>query len=256
MQHPGKSRGFTLIELLVVIAIIAILAAILFPVFAKAREKARQTSCLSNEKQLGLGFLQYAQDYDEFYPGRTIKNTPDVPNWAYAIYPYVKSTGVYQCPDATVPLDSYSYNYRITNYTYNPAIPACIGTPLAAFVSSANTVVIFEGQEGGPTPYLDPATGKPRNPSTDPLAGNVADNGWQIGKSCNAPYQVGISWHDPAAAQNSPQNRLNYLAADGHVKNLTASAVSFSNGGVVANQQPPDALQSGVAMTTMVDATK
>ncbi len=60
-----KHRGFTLIELLVVIAIIAILAAILFPVFARAREKARQTSCLSNVKQLGLGFLMYAQDYDE-----------------------------------------------------------------------------------------------------------------------------------------------------------------------------------------------
>ncbi|MEN6304741.1 MAG: prepilin-type N-terminal cleavage/methylation domain-containing protein, partial [Armatimonadia bacterium] len=63
-----KRRGFTLIELLVVIAIIAILAAILFPVFAKAREKARQSSCLSNMKQMGLACLQYAQDYDEVLP--------------------------------------------------------------------------------------------------------------------------------------------------------------------------------------------
>ena len=63
-----QRRGFTLIELLVVIAIIAILAAILFPVFAKAREKARQITCTSNEKQLGLAFLQYVQDYDETYP--------------------------------------------------------------------------------------------------------------------------------------------------------------------------------------------
>src|SRR3984893_11508515 len=64
----NKSNGFTLIELLVVIAIIAILAAILFPVFAKVREKARQSSCASNEKQLGLAFAQYTQDYDEKLP--------------------------------------------------------------------------------------------------------------------------------------------------------------------------------------------
>src|SRR5947208_16218835 len=65
-----QKRGFTLIELLVVIAIIAILAAILFPVFAQAREKARQTTCLSNLKQLGLGFRMYLQDYDDTFPGR------------------------------------------------------------------------------------------------------------------------------------------------------------------------------------------
>ena len=84
-------KGFTLIELLVVIAIIAILAAILFPVFAKAREKARQTTCASNEKQLGIAFMQYVQDYDESYPYSE--------NWAYCLYPYVKSVGAYVCPD-------------------------------------------------------------------------------------------------------------------------------------------------------------
>lgn len=92
------SRGFTLIELLVVIAIIAILAAILFPVFAQARAKARQVSCLSNEKQIGLGIMQYTQDYDETAPlFRIIPDgawwTSRMMNWKDLIYPYVKSGG-------------------------------------------------------------------------------------------------------------------------------------------------------------------
>ena len=105
----SKHHGFTLIELLVVIAIIAILAAILFPVFAKAREKARQTSCLSNEKQIGLGLIQYSQDYDEMLTKAWYGNAgynPSDPNpastkykWMDAIYPYVKSTQVFTCPD-------------------------------------------------------------------------------------------------------------------------------------------------------------
>ncbi|MEN6301891.1 MAG: DUF1559 domain-containing protein [Armatimonadia bacterium] len=102
-------RGFTLIELLVVIAIIAILAAILFPVFAKAREKARQSSCLSNEKQIGLAVMQYCQDYDERYcsvyddglgypAGRII--------WADKITPYIKNRQVFVCPSQSIDIMS------------------------------------------------------------------------------------------------------------------------------------------------------
>jgi prepilin-type N-terminal cleavage/methylation domain-containing protein len=129
MKHQKKSAGgFTLIELLVVVAIISLLAAILFPVFARARENARRASCLSNMKQIGLGFMMYVQDYDgrfpfaayhpiggsnqpvnlqtdTSYPGYVIGHYNNSGatltryiTWMDMIYPYVKSTQVFQCP--------------------------------------------------------------------------------------------------------------------------------------------------------------
>ena len=94
-RHASK-KAFTLIELLVVIAIIAILAAILFPVFARARENARRASCQSNLKQIGLGLVQYTQDYDERYP-QAIDTNYNMP-WQLAVQPYMKSTQVFMCP--------------------------------------------------------------------------------------------------------------------------------------------------------------
>ena len=95
-------QGFTLIELLVVIAIIAILAAILFPVFARARENARKSNCQSNLKQIGLALRSYSQDYDERYPCyRFFDNIPEVTySWRIALLPYVKNRGIFVCPSA------------------------------------------------------------------------------------------------------------------------------------------------------------
>ena len=105
--------GFTLIELLVVIAIIAILAAILFPVFARAREKARQTSCLSNVRQLATATDMYVQDYDESFPKGLMLNAPPWTCWMNVIDPYVKNHQMFRCPSlrrnsttATVPIFS------------------------------------------------------------------------------------------------------------------------------------------------------
>jgi prepilin-type N-terminal cleavage/methylation domain-containing protein/prepilin-type processing-associated H-X9-DG protein len=125
-----RRNGFTLIELLVVIAIIAILAAILFPVFAQAREKARQASCLSNGKQIGLANRMYAQDYDETNVGsysypNTWRQCPQL-IWADLLQPYVKNTQLFACPSAP------RHNYVDDNGRAGCAIIASMygGTPL------------------------------------------------------------------------------------------------------------------------------
>jgi prepilin-type N-terminal cleavage/methylation domain-containing protein len=126
LLSPATSRrrtGFTLIELLVVIAIIAILASILFPVFARARENARRTSCLSNSKQLGLALMQYAQDYDERLPLVTNVNTnnSNVWKWMDGLFVYTKSTTVFTCPSA-------QEEYGSTNSAqYHVYRPLCTG---------------------------------------------------------------------------------------------------------------------------------
>ena len=140
-------KGFTLIELLVVIAIIAILAAILFPVFAQAREKARQTSCLSNLKQIGTGIILYADDYEEELPPRIIglplNEDPSYPRlalanetqdwtaagnarwWTYmdSLFPYVKNVQLFVCPSVGKKISSYGYNVFLGGWYCNGDVP-------------------------------------------------------------------------------------------------------------------------------------
>src|SRR5688500_4031683 len=130
-------RGFTLIELLVVIAIIAILAAILFPVFARARENARRSACQSNLKQIGLGLMQYLQDYDERSPGiwagnqgyDPSDNTPGQQKWKWmdATYPYVKSEQIYDCPSRALASSRYVYQGTLPANTTSVAYGSYVG---------------------------------------------------------------------------------------------------------------------------------
>jgi len=154
--------AFTLIELLVVIAIIAILAAILFPVFAQARDKARAASCLSNTKQMGLGITMYAQDYDETYPqaywyANDLNGANGYNQWSGLIQPYVKNVGIFVCPsdpnkglrptnpglDNQAPRISYVANAAVLPRKRRSIDPANVAS-VAAVDFPADTIVVAE----------------------------------------------------------------------------------------------------------------
>ena len=194
----SERSGFTLIELLVVIAIIAILAAILFPVFAKVREKARQTSCASNMKQLGLAIMQYTQDNDEHYPDGYDGQTTDVTQgkllyWPAAIFPYVKSYGAYQCPDNPHSSQigcAYIYNNHALNMT-----------SLASVDSPAQIIMLADG---GTTPYW-------ADPAKDPKNVNTAHG-------LNSDYTIWLSVGRVIEdSQARHTDHANLAFADGHV---------------------------------------
>lgn len=148
-------KAFTLIELLVVIAIIAILAAILFPVFARARENARRASCQSNMKQTAIAFTMYAQDYDEQMPsGKLLSGEYRGQGWAGQIAPYAKSIQVFRCPSDPTPVGN-----PVLSYAYNSAIPYKIngynGPNIAAFNAPSKTLMLFEISGSTFNPTID-----------------------------------------------------------------------------------------------------
>ena len=226
-----KFSGFTLIELLVVIAIIAILAAILFPVFARARENARRSSCQSNLKQIGLGILQYTQDYDEMLPPGRNTTTPftNAP-WHVLVQPYVKSYQLFRCPSNTskgamqdttgpaplalgVPVEGIARSYQVNGGINDDFAPASslpggynrpfaqenTGTGIALLNFPATTIAVHE-QAGGEYEAFSYNTGK--------IDGN--------GTNSTGDYY----------AFTNHLTMTNFLFIDGHVKSLKPSATA------------------------------
>jgi prepilin-type N-terminal cleavage/methylation domain-containing protein/prepilin-type processing-associated H-X9-DG protein len=200
-------RGFTLIELLVVIAIIAILASILFPVFGRARENARRSSCQSNQKQIGLGMMQYSQDYDEkMVPTRaslTGSSTGGF-SWKHITQPYLKSTQIVICPSNNRPGSSYAYNLFMgiggglsLAALQTPAQTPILVDALGASVLNASCVFVPDADS---SPSLLVTGRYHEYPS-----GNIYDS------------DDGVPWPDVHL------DTAVFLFADGHVKSLRYS---------------------------------
>jgi prepilin-type N-terminal cleavage/methylation domain-containing protein/prepilin-type processing-associated H-X9-DG protein len=246
VNKKNPNGGFTLIELLVVIAIIGILAAILFPVFAKAREKARQITCASNEKQLGLSFIQYSQDYDERWPSGLGPNgaTGVGGGWAGQIYSYTKSTGIYKCTDDAT---SQNGNRFPISFVYNSNIGAGSAITNAQLQAPSSTVVLAEitgndayvtgtpEEAGSATSGVISAAGNgvglwdDLSSTGKPVDGALYSTGSALGLA-NAANANSVGYFNNVAGIHT--GGANYLAADGHVKWLLPQKVSSGTNGI------------------------
>ncbi len=235
-----RNKGFTLIELLVVIAIIAILAAILFPVFAQAREKARAASCISNYKQTGLAILQYIQDYDETFPQTSAKNgatwtggnspifvttPPDLrgaapyaairyATWVTATQPYMKNHQVLDCPSSM----AWTISTAATNYAPPRIVESMNGlfnsAPLASVAAPAAVILAWNGfEKSGPVGYTH------ANPLLNCADGNSACTYVPCGGSGNGSTSRLIVYSgQPSYSVWVHTGGDNRSYADGHVK--------------------------------------
>ncbi|MDR3706811.1 MAG: DUF1559 domain-containing protein [Capsulimonadaceae bacterium] len=253
-------KAFTLIELLIVIAIIAILAAILFPVFATAREKARQSSCLNNLKQIGLAFIQYCQDYDETTPYACYGSSPCGSSGAssttagYLLNPYIKTAAVWRCPSdsvATAPVAtsgtgggwnnvSYAYNFYfmlLSKPCSTDSSPQNL-TPLQiSQLQTPSSDMVFSGAWAGGT-----------NVSWYWLIDNVGNFGSRMEGSPNANMYNGSAYVACPELATGHSNGGNASYADGHAK-------WYSKGYLSAQLALESAASTGTCPSTSATAT-
>lgn len=256
IRPPIRFRAFTLVELLVVIAIISLLAAILFPVYAQAREKSRQTSCLSNQKQVGLALMQYVADYDEQYPaGLSVAGGKWVwagEGWAGQCLPYHRSASVFRCPSDTLP-GSGPYNWTVSlgyninlvetvleeDYSGYEVMPT--GVPMAALNAPAHTVQLFEvsGVWANVTDLREGAETSAIVGRNFSASGNGLDNRLYAQRDWTTrtenQYETGylggrvppdLSHTQFQRATGRHSSGSNYLLADGHAKWALGATVS------------------------------
>lgn len=231
IRRKVPRAAFTLIELLVVIAILSILAAILFPVFARARENARRTSCLSNLKQIGLAFMQYTQDYDERYPLSSYQASASEKNisWTMTAQPYMKSIQLFRCPSdegarwATPATPENGDNYYTTSYIMNAWIAGSSKYGALAAINSPSQFIILADAN---TNY-DPLQRDHFHPfywvESDP---DVAASSYMHNQTWNSAagetYEIALRRH---------LETFNSLYADGHAKAVRWSQVWFQDPG-------------------------
>lgn len=239
-------RGFTLIELLVVIAIIAILASILFPVFAQARERARMTSCGSNLRQLSMGVMLYIQDADELLPMVTnYAASAAAPDrvWMSTIQPYVKNTGIFLCPSAVNAAFAPDWNGRgslpigynaLTGYDPTGVEAPTSVTSLARLEEPSRTVLFAETASG-------PVSAKYRGYTFDPMQGQVNGRDLRLSTPLVADRDL-VAGSNLAPGQLKPVFCRHFangrnggftqtLLADGHVKAYTAAGILAQDAG-------------------------
>ena len=232
-------KGFTLIELLIIIAIIAILTAILFPIFAQAREKARAISCLSNTRQLGTSIDIYLQDFDESGP-IGVDDRAHADGWAGQVYPYVKNTAIFRCPDDDPKsIVSYAYNSNFTypqgyiwdgNHVPNSHALAELAAPSTTVLLSEAANNYFAGIGWYSAALLSQGVdyGSPGGDGLGSAVGIGTPNEWTVpwatGYPSNATPNYDVNLFTKPEGRHSIG--ANYVLADGHAKWMRGGQVS------------------------------